>query len=142
MKAKSGFTLIEILIVMAILCMIIAFGSIIDLSAFKSDNFEVEKSKIISVLERARSHSMANMFDSSFGVCYIAPDYIIFRGGTCTISATSETISANTNITTSFAPTAIIFEGLTGNTTSATIHLTDGIKSADININNEGTISW
>ena len=133
--------MIEILVVVAILIVIISFGTLVDFSAFTSDTFQGEEAKIVSILERARSRAMANMFDSNHGVCYIAPNYVIFQGSTC---VAGESIPANDNIA-SHADTifpTVVFNRLTGNTGGATIHITDGIKVEDITINNEGTINW
>lgn len=150
---NKGFTLIEIIIVVAVLTIILSFGMTIDLNTFRGDTFLVEQSKIVSVLERARSHAMANMFNTDYGVCYFAPDYVIFRDGTCDKSSTDESIPANVNIsensTTTFPPT-IVFEQLTGNlkpqlippNSEINITISDGIKSANITINNEGAINW
>ena len=142
---NRGFTLIEIIIVMAIMIFVVGFGLTVDFSSFTTNTLKGEESKIVSVLERARSHAMANMFDINYGVCYDrdAQNYLIFKGGTCT-TIESEFIPANINIAqnsgTSF-PT-FVFDRLTGDTTAGTIHITDGIQSADIIINNEGTINW
>src|SRR5258706_15869468 len=138
---QKGFTLIEIIVVVAILTVIISFGMTVDFSSFTSSNFQNEESKIIALLEKARSRSMSNMFERAHGVCYLAPDYVIFRDGTCDKSATDETIPANTGIASNPLTVfpAVVFEQLTGNTTSATdivIHITDGVKVADIKINN------
>lgn len=141
----KGFTLIEIIIVVGIFTLIIAFASTIDLSAFRRDLFRAEQSTIVSALEKARSRSMTNLFESAHGVCFITPNYIIFRAndGLCDKNAPSnELIPANTNITVTFSQPNIIFSQLAGTTTDATIHITDGTKSADININYEGTINW
>ncbi|OGI57594.1 hypothetical protein A3B85_00780 [Candidatus Nomurabacteria bacterium RIFCSPHIGHO2_02_FULL_37_13] len=147
-KTKRGFTLVEIIIVLAIMGIIISFGMIIDLNVFKTNILQAEQSTIVATLEKARSRSMSNMFTSAHGVCYIAPNYVIFRGRT-TCEPTTETdeiIPANTTVATAsnFSTTfpIIIFDQLSGNTTGATIHITDGIKSADIMINNEGAINW
>src|SRR3989344_1324426 len=143
-QSRGGVTLIEIILVIGILIFIISFWIILGFSFFTFGTFQTEESKIISVLERARSRSMANMFDTTHGVCYLAPNYVIFRG-TCIVGAsTNELILANTNIAENSGtifPT-LVFDRLTGNTTGVTIHITDGIKSADIIINNEGTINW
>ncbi len=95
MKYREGFTLIEIIIVVAILAVIIAFGMTVDFNSFLGDTFLTEQAKIVSILERARSHAMANMYESNYGVCYTAPNYIVFKGSTCTAG---ESIPANTNI--------------------------------------------
>ncbi len=141
MTYNKGFTLIEILVVVAVITVIIAFGSVIDLNAFKTDTLSGEESRIISILQKARSRSMANMYNTTHGVCYIAPDYVIFQGSTC---ASGDSIPANTNIASNPGSTfpTFVFSRLTGNTTAGTIHITDGINSKDITINNEGTINW
>ena len=141
---KSGFTLIEVLVVIAILAFIISLGTIFDINSIKLDSFNTERATIVSLLEKARSRSMTNMFQTSHGLCYIAPNYILFRTNCVAGSATNELISANTNIASNPSTTLpiIIFDQLTGNNTGGTIHITDGTKSADITINNEGTINW
>ena len=146
---KKGFTLIEVLVVIGILGMILAFGFVTSLGSFKRNTFQTEQSILVSVLEKARSYSLNNMFESPHGVCYIDPNYVIFKGAVCILSSTNELVLANANIasssdfSTSLSPAApIIFSQLTGNTSSTTIYMTDGIKSAYININNEGTINW
>ena len=143
---QNGFTLVEIVVVLSILIVIISFGMMVDFSAFKRDAFLVEQSKIVSILERARSRAMANMFDKDHGVCYITPDYVIFYDGDCDKSDEDEVIPVDPSIaTTSNFLTAfptIVFKRLTGNTTGAAIHITDGIKNSDITINHEGAINW
>lgn len=141
--------MIEIIVVIAILIVIISFGTIIDFSSFTSSTFQNEESKIVSALEQARSHAMANMFQTKFGVCYISPNYIIFRENVAYCvdgEATNELIPANTNIASQIDTDfpAVVFDQLTGNrnTTDDTIHITNGIKLADITINDEGTINW
>ncbi|OGI60834.1 hypothetical protein A2814_03420 [Candidatus Nomurabacteria bacterium RIFCSPHIGHO2_01_FULL_38_19] len=143
-QSRGGFTLIEIIVVIGILIVIISFGIIVDFSSLTFGTFQTEESKIISVLERARSRSMANMFDTTHGVCYLAPNYVIFRG-TCIVGAsTNELILANTNIAENSGtifPT-LVFDRLTGNTTEDIIIITDGVKTKEITINNEGAINW
>lgn len=141
---NSGFTLIEILVVIAITGIILSFGMTLDIDTVKSDNFLAERATIVSILERARSHAIANLFDTNHGVCYIEPNYIVFKGNICT-TTDSELIPANTNIAsnpqTTF-PEKITFERLSGRTSETTIYITDGSSEAEITINNEGAIHW
>jgi prepilin-type N-terminal cleavage/methylation domain-containing protein len=146
MKIRKGFTLIEILVVIAIITFVISFGILIDVGTVKKDYFSAEESTIVSALEKARSRSMANLYQSAYGFCYIgSPNYVyvIFNDGSCDQSSTDEIIKANSNITVTLTPSSpITFAQLSGSTLDASIHLTDGTKSADITINNEGTIIW
>ena len=135
---NKGFTLIEILVVIGIFAIIAAFGMTTNLSAFTTATIQSEESKIVSALERARSRAMANMFNTAHGVCYIAPNYVIFRekDAHCVFgTSTNELIPANTNIATasSFPFTPVVFNQLSGNVTDAVI---------TIKINNAGAINW
>jgi prepilin-type N-terminal cleavage/methylation domain-containing protein len=144
---RKGFTLIEILVVVGLVTIVLGFGAFVDLSALKGDTFRSEQARIIAVLEKARSRAMANINETTHGVCYIEPNYIIFEGSTCTASG-NELIPANENIASAsdFSnPTkfpSFVFDQLSGRTNGDNILLTDGIKSTTIEINDEGTINW
>ena len=154
-KKNQGMTLVEMLVVIAILVVIIAFGMMVDFSSFTSNTFQSEESKIISALEKARSRSMANMCISGsctdgkkHGVCYdsASSKYKIFQ--TVASDPNADKLDASSGITFPSSPLfpcgsgGIIFDQLSGNTTGTTINLAYGTKSAVITINNEGTISW
>lgn len=129
---------------MAILGMVAIFSTIIDFQIFTTDTFQTEKLKIISLLTKTRSRAMANLFSTPHGVCYIEPNYIIFQNTCDPENSSSELIPAHTPITSNantLFPT-VTFERLTGNSSEETIYITDGIKSAEIKINNAGTINW
>jgi len=140
----KGFTLVEILVVIAIITFIISFGILIDVGTIKRDYFAAEEATIVSALEKARSRSMANIYETAHGVCFISPNYIIFRekDGHCVSGvASNETISANTKININF-PT-VVFSQLAGTTTDGVmIVIKDGIKTATTTLNYEGTIIW
>ncbi|OGI64952.1 hypothetical protein A3A95_02255 [Candidatus Nomurabacteria bacterium RIFCSPLOWO2_01_FULL_39_18] len=149
-KTKQGLTLIEILVVVAIIGIIISFGMSIDLNAFRRDTFQAEESTIVALLGKARSRAMSNMFDTAHGVCYIAPNYIVFRGTCVAGIPTNELTPANAAIATAsdFSNPAkfpsVVFNRLAGTVTGSTIDITvtDGLKTEHIIINNEGTINW
>ncbi len=145
---QGGLTLVELIVVIAIIGVIISFGLVISMDSYRAYYFRSERSKIVSVLERARSRSLSNYFQVEHGVCFITSNYVIFRGrSTCTPGATTdELIPANTDIASksNFSGTfpTIIFSQLTATTTGGTINITDGNRSAIINVNYEGKINW
>ncbi len=147
MTSQKGFALIEIVVVLGVMMSILAMGLVMDLNFVKGDNFLSEESVIVSLLQRARSEAMNNMFQSTHGFCYASPNYIVFKERATCLPKSGEDllIPANPNIgenaSTTF-PGEIVFSQLAGTTSPATIHITDGIKSADIKINYEGTITW
>ncbi len=141
---NRGLTLIEILIVSAIVGLILSFGLTIDLNSYKGDAFNTEVQTIVSILERARSQAMSNISDTNHGVCYIKPNYIIFTGDTCT-TVDSELIPANNDIASNpstFFPNQIVFTRLNGRTNNTYINVSDSLHLYKIEINNEGRINW
>jgi prepilin-type N-terminal cleavage/methylation domain-containing protein len=147
---SRGFTLIEVTIVIAVLAVIAGFGMTVNLASLRSDAFLAEQAKIVTILERVRSRAMNNMHDTSHGFCYIEPNYVIFRekDGYCQDGISSnELIFADAHIASvsdlsSATGLPLVFDRLTGNTSGANITITDGSKSANIVINNEGRIDW
>src|SRR3989344_8804448 len=90
-----GFTLIEVLVVLAIIGVIMSFGLIMSLDSYRGYLLRSERDVLVSTLERARSRALNNYYQSAWGVCYTTPNYIIFKGTTCT---TGDTIPANAAI--------------------------------------------
>lgn len=145
-RSARGFTLVEILVVLAIFALLVGVGVTFSIDAYRGNIFRSERGVLVSVLERARSRAITNYQQSSWGVCYIAPNYVIFKGVTCTSG--TDTVPANQTIAaaSSFGsfPT-IVFSQLAGTTTGASITLMDGVSAVNtstITINNEGTIIW
>jgi len=153
--SQHGFTLFEILVVIAIVGLILAFGTVANVSLITGDTLRSEQSTIVSLLEKARSRAMANMRDSSqgHGVCFNNGTYVIFHDRTtCTpTTGTDEVVPANSIIATAsnFSTTfpTVMFSRLSGRATvmpsGATIILTDGTTTLRaIDINDEGAINW
>lgn len=130
---------------LAIVAIVFVFSLSIDFNYYKSSLFRSERSTLVSILERARSRAMNNLYESSHGVCYIVPNYIIFRGDTCVDGAlTNELIAASANISiTGLSDTSIVvFKRLSGRTVPKDITLTENGRTNIISINYEGSINW
>lgn len=150
LKSGAGFTLIEIVITMALLLSILSLGTFMSLDAYRGYAFRSERSLLVSILLRARALSMNNMDGVSHGVCYAQIGgtnyYVTFNGTTCNPSAlTSSRIEANPAITVTglSVATPVTFTQLSGTTTDNGITLHDGIHAdTAITINHVGTIHW
>jgi prepilin-type N-terminal cleavage/methylation domain-containing protein len=140
-----GFTLIEILTSVAILSVILGLGLFMSMDSYRAYLSRSERDTVVSLLERARSRAMANVHQTTWGMCYVAPNYIIFRGSTCVPgAATNEETPANPGAViaglTSASP--VVFAQLSGATAAATVTVTEGPRVSTITINHEGTIIW
>lgn len=152
-KSGAGFTLIEIIIVVAIFVIVFGFGLFISMDFYKSYSLSSEKSIIVSILQKARSQSLYNINQTSHGVHFDNPlKYIIFECASanpqCTDYATGADTSKDIPIQPSYGitivgiPFDVMFEQLSGASFDKTITVSDKIRSYDININNEGRIDW
>ena len=154
-KLNGGLTLIEVLVVMGILIFILSLGLFVSFDAYRGYIFRSERSVAVSVLEKARSRAVNNLYEMPHGVCYddASRAYVIFRGASCILgAANNETIpgSASVGVSGLAVLSPVVFEQITGKlvpqlspyTSELDITLTRDAKTASIYINNEGRINW
>lgn len=138
--------MLEIAVVMAIFTALIALGLFMSMETLKGTIYRSEEATIVSLLQKARSRSMNNINQAQWGVCYVAPNYVLFKGTVCSSAAAVDTLAANAGVAAAsdFAHTfpTVVFAQLSGTTAAATITVLQDSRSATITINNEGTIIW
>jgi prepilin-type N-terminal cleavage/methylation domain-containing protein len=154
---QKGFTLVEIIISIAILAVIASLGLFISMDFFKSYSFRSEQSVIVTLLQNTRSQSLNNIDQVRHGVHFQGSPlrYTIFEcpvgtpqcssyvAGSSDLTTNS---SYNITMTSPALPFDIIFDQLNGDCVSCAspvnIQISDGVKNYIITINNEGQISW
>jgi prepilin-type N-terminal cleavage/methylation domain-containing protein len=141
-----GFSLLEVIIVVGIFSVLATLGLFMSMETFRGTLYRSEEALIVSLLQKARSRSMANVAQSPWSVCYIAPNYVIAKGSACTSIAAYEVIEANAKVSadSDFAHTfpVVVFTQLSGNATAAAVTVTQDARSSTISINSVGTIIW
>ncbi|MEN9582419.1 MAG: hypothetical protein RL641_373 [Candidatus Parcubacteria bacterium] len=141
---KKAFTLLEVLIVMAIVGIMAAATLPYTAKSYKHYIKTVETKNLISVLRRAQSMAMANTLESNYGVKISSTSAILFKG---TSYAThdaqyDENYPISSTVTIS-APSEIVFEKISGRpATTATITITSDNKTQKIIVGREGNIDW
>jgi len=139
----AGFTLIEILIVTAILVILFGMGLFMSFDFYRSFLIHSERDLLVGVLEKARNRAMNNIGESPHGVHITSSSYILFQG-TAYASANpdNEPITSNPAITKA-GLTDIVFSQLSGDPdTTGSITLQSSARTDIININDEGAIGW
>jgi prepilin-type N-terminal cleavage/methylation domain-containing protein len=149
----KGFSLIEIIVVMAIFSCFILIITGINIGSYKRYSFHNERDRFISFLFRARSQSIN---DVCYGICDSPKDhgihletnqYTFFQGTVYVLNdPQNEIVDINPNLNIE-GPVDIIFlhssgEVITTPLASSTIKIFDSMKNSIITVNKEGGISW
>lgn len=150
LQKKAGFSLLEVLMVLAMLGFIASATVLFSLGFFQSEVLESEESLLISVLQTARSKAMHNMDGMSHGVVidpYGAKEYIAFSGSNFSEADPLLFISIPRSASFFVATgslTEIVFSQLSGEVvTEGMITLIDSnrnVAARNITINYEGAI--
>lgn len=140
-----GFSLIEIIVTIALFSIMVALGVFMSVEAYRGATRRSERDVIVSLLERARSRAMANIDESSWSVCYDAGNYLIAKGSICDDAHALERVDANDAVVadSTFTGFPVEFAQLSGNVSAdKTITVRQAGKTETITINHEGRINW
>ncbi|HVZ76333.1 MAG TPA: type II secretion system protein [Candidatus Paceibacterota bacterium] len=144
----SGFTLIELVIVVGLFGVVGASALFIDFSSYRGDAFRAERATIVTLLQTARADALNNIDESPHGLAIFPADhpasYVVFEGATYATrnTAQDEIFDASYPISLAGGSAVVVFEQLSGDAQDTQLALTDparGIESA-ITINHEGAI--
>lgn len=156
LPAQTGFTLIEILVVMGMIAIIASLGLFMSIGSFQGSNFRNERSNILSALYKARNQAMNNV---CFGTCsggaphgvhFETSKFTIFQGvdWTSRTASVDEITEISPNIITT-GLTDVVFAQLSGNTSvtpigvwDLTVTDTSTNQTSTITFNPEGQITW
>ncbi len=140
-RSRTGFTLVEMLLVIGIITAIFGVGLVASMDFYQSYSLNYETNLVVGIIQRARSQAMANTNQAKHGVCLIGSDYVIFEGDTC---ASGDTFPKSSAIDVDWQ-TPVIFNQLDGTCEACPLIITMGglgRASLSIIINNEGQIDW
>lgn len=144
---EQGFTLFEVVIVLALLSMITAGALFFSIADYQSAARHAEVTTIITLLQSVRTQAMSGRDGSAHGVAF-APDgyngYVAFVGTSFAVSAveTQTFVPMVYHVTFGTStPAEVVFSPLLGTTTAVTVTvLTAENSSSSILINYEGLI--
>ncbi len=157
-RIKFGFTLIEILVVVAIVTIILALGVPIGVDTFKTYTRRSERDIVVSIFERARNMAINNIDESPHGVCFddVGRNYVLFSGSAYDPNdSRNEPIPASSGVSLDNFPIcragqAIVFAQLSGDLSpprtlpegELSIRITQDTRVSTISVNNAGRIEW
>lgn len=145
MKFKYGFTLVELLLVIAVAAVIFIVAAPFSIWFYHNQLLDEARSNIINTLSQARHNAVLQKNNSEFGVKINSTDhnYVLFQGFSyaAKVDEYDETYDLLNTITAS-EPTEIVFAKLTGlPSATGTITLTYESLTKGILITDTGTVS-
>lgn len=143
--ARAGFTLVELLIVLAIVLLILSLTGTIATNTYPKSQLRANAGLVAQTLREARSYTIARRHESVWGVHLTATDMTLFAGGSYETRNTSyDQVHAFPSGITVSGLNDVVFDALLGTTSQAgTITLTSSAtgESMTITVNAQGNVS-
>lgn len=139
---NRGFTLLELLMVIAIVIGMAILTVPIGVQFFRAQIIDETTSNVLETLRRAHNQSMFQKNDSAFGVKLLSETYVLFQGDSYAlrIQSEDENFDLPNNVVVSGIG-EVVFVKLAGiPSATGTISITFGNDNQDISINSQGKI--
>ena len=118
----SAFTIVELLIVLAILSLLVTLSLSTIVSFGKNQSLALDTQTVVSALRQARSQTLSSKGSLAYGVHFSAPKVTLYTGPTYTVGSSSNEAfllsSTDTILTISLTGggTDVLFNRLSGDT--------------------------
>jgi len=147
MLNKRGFTLIEILLVLALMTVVAAIMIPISVDYQQRNNLDVAQNIFVQNIRRAQQLSMSGELDSHWGVKVIPGDIVIYKGNDYASRDTSYDEKFDFIISPaiiSSGTTEYNFSPVTGipSPTTGTVFFTDNAYSKQVSVNEKGIVYY
>ena len=144
-SASLGFTILELVLVFAIVGILGAFGIPFGIDAYRSYLLTAQTKNTVAFLRRAQNLALTNKNQSSFGLSIQNDSYVLFQGASYASrnQAYDEVYSRESSVAITGSSSEIVFEQLSGKSNvSTTITFSNGLNVQTVGINYQGAIFW
>lgn len=143
-SVPNGFTLIEIIFVMALWSSLLGLGLVISFDGYRGHLFSNQTQLVLNYLHYARALSMANVNGSGYGVQLTSFKIILFAGNQYNQNQSSAIVMEDlVTIGSTGEPQVVAFLPLTGQSVSPVIfNLSLGQRQKEVRVNSQGGILW
>jgi prepilin-type N-terminal cleavage/methylation domain-containing protein len=141
---RDGFTLVEMVIVVALMTSFALLGIPFGVEAYRDYVLTSTTRDIVSVLRRAEALAIANTSSSPYGVAFRVDRVMLFKGATYSSRnpAYDEEHSFVPAVVVA-APSEVVFAPLSGMPSAAvSLAVGNGLRSQSVDINIHGVVDW
>ena len=149
---RQGFTLIECLIVVAIMTTVAAGGLLLSMDSYRGYSFRNDRDSLISLLQHARAQAIGNvclgdvcMAGADHGVAIKTDRYVLFQGSSyATRDVEQDIVVPSSPNSDKVGLEEVVFSALSGDPLqTGEISLMDvSVQGSIITIGDEGQITW
>ena len=147
-KMRKGFTLLELIVVMAVMSILLVISLTSLYSLNTSQAFKQDVIAVVSALRQARALTIASYDNSQYGVHVETSRAVLFKGNSYSVSDPENVTYplhqfVQVNVVLTGGENDVIFQRLSGNTTQSgtiTMFPEDNSASSVINIFSTGII--
>jgi len=143
-KSGAGFTIMELVIVIGIFAVVLAFGLPIGLDSYRNYLLTSEQRNLVSILRRAENLSLANNGGLPHGVALGEGQYVLYQGSSYAVrnQAFDENYPRVSSVAVSSTPEINFLNLSAMPSVTGTIVLSNGLRSLTITVNDQGAILW
>jgi prepilin-type N-terminal cleavage/methylation domain-containing protein len=140
---NKGFSLIEIIIVIALLAVVASFSSLFSTDSISRSYALSERDLLVSLLTQIRVKALSNIDEQPHSLHVQADNYVMYEGTTYNASNPTNHIIPKISKAQIQGLDTITFEQLTANVPhGGTLHIINDMETYDIEVNEVGRINW
>lgn len=141
-KRQRGLTLLELLMVLAIVVIIAGFSVPIGLSFLRNEGLISSANDLVMVMRIAQQYSIEGVEDTTYGVYMSGTSYTLFKGTSYAARDTSFDESFDVSGLYFSTTTEVVFQRVTGEPNApVTVELTDGNRVREVDVNAIGRVN-
>ena len=143
-KFTTGFTLIELIIVLGIFAIFFALSESVYVNLKASSNLKIGTMSLVQSIRYAQNNADATKNDSKWGVEILSNQMVVFKGNSyATRDVSADQLLDFPKGITASGISEIVFEKMTGFTNNTgTVTLTNNAGVNNIIINGKGTLTY
>ncbi|MBU6501142.1 MAG: prepilin-type N-terminal cleavage/methylation domain-containing protein [Patescibacteria group bacterium] len=144
MTNERGFTLIELVVVIALLAIIFGYVLQIGYQFYASQVLVSERDSIVNLLHRARSLALDNYNQANHGLYITDASYTVFQGNSYAArNADFDEVFNRAGGISLSGPSEIVFSAINGSSNvSGTMAFYNNTGGFSVSVNGEGRINW